>query len=158
MAAPIKSVALAVKRILEENKDTLQYKDCYLGLQNLIRSTPTICVTAERAVQTIHGAPSFQHDLVIRLTTFFSQLSANDQSDDSNYMQSMEFGEKLQHLFNQYRYDVNDASGNQLLLLCLPTAVETGIAARENNPTVYRTVSVTLEGYCHEIMPERIAL
>jgi hypothetical protein len=158
MGAPLKEVTLSVMRILEDNKDTLGFRALYAGIQNLIPETPTICVTAERAIQSIKGAPTYRHDIIIRMTVFFANLANNTTRNDSNYFQSMEFGEALQDLFNQYRYDIKDEAGNQLLLWSEVTTIETGVARKEDTTNIYRTVTVTLEGYCHEIMPDRIVL
>lgn len=153
MGAPLAAITRAVKNLLEANKGFLQHKETLYGIQTLIKSLPTICVTGEKVTQDLNGSSQYEHRVLLRLVVFFGRFEDGGQEDDNNYLQAMEFGEKLQDFFNERRYAIKDTDGNQLLLFFSPTSYELGIAVKENVQTKYRTVSMTLEGFTHEIMP-----
>lgn len=151
MSSSMVPIVKQIYKILADNHDTLNFQypqGIAYGVQNLIPVTPFLVVTMNTVESDIHGAPQFQHKYLVEIIVFYSIL----QSVQDNYIESMEFAEAIQQILNSNSH-LKDSNGNALVTFGMVTKLATGIAAKDNNRTLYRTVTISFEAISFEIMP-----
>ena len=144
----ILNIVDALTKLLEDNKNSLQYQHLFLGMQDLIPGTPTIIITFDKKQKAISGAPQFRAEYTFRFTIFACRVT----QDESNYRDAIEIGEAVELLLDSNSH-LRQSDGSTLITFGMVTLSEQGIAVKESSRTIYRTVTLTYDCEVYSIMP-----